>query len=177
MATQSIWLPARQVVAGVVLAMSIVLVAGSGAAAQQDTDGDGLSDGAEDSSFGTDPERADSDGDGLPDGVEIALGTDPLAADTDGDGARDAEEFLAGSDPLVSSDVPGEATVVSTTEVSEPEAPSTVTVSAPDALAFDDAADEPSALFPLYLLMAVAISVGMVAGVAALPELARDRSY
>lgn len=34
----------------------------------------------------------DTDGDGVPDGAEAALGTDPLVADTDGDGASDLKD-------------------------------------------------------------------------------------
>jgi hypothetical protein len=44
-----------------------------------DSDGDGLSDGAEVNVHGTDPEDPDTDGDGLGDGDEInGFGTDPL---------------------------------------------------------------------------------------------------
>jgi len=43
-----------------------------------DTDGDGLTDGAEVNTFGTDPLDRDSDNDGLNDGQEIALGLNPL---------------------------------------------------------------------------------------------------
>ena len=45
--------------------------------AAQDTDGDGLSDLAEKTDYGTDPHRADSDCDGMSDADEIAAGTDP----------------------------------------------------------------------------------------------------
>ena len=73
-----------------------------------DTDGDGLSDGAEVSS-GMDPVTpnegdeafdADLDGDGLANGVESSLGTDWSDADTDGDGVSDGAEWHQGSDPL-----------------------------------------------------------------------------
>lgn len=183
MATHPISLPARYVVAGVALVLIVMFAIGDDALAQQDSDGDGLSDTAEISSFGTDPGRADSDGDGLPDGVEIAFGTDPLAADSDGDGARDGDEYLGGSDPLVPSDTPVAVASVPVTAAPDAEVRTTVLAEvpvseAPDTLAFDDAAgSDRSALFPLYLLMVAAISVGMVAGVARLPELARDRSY
>jgi hypothetical protein len=43
-----------------------------------DTDLDGLSDGAEVLTHGTDPRNSDSDGDGLSDGWEVANGGDPL---------------------------------------------------------------------------------------------------
>ena len=66
-----------------------------------DTDGDGLSDGAEVYTHGTDPKKADTDGDGLSDRVEInTYGTDPKKADTDGDGLSDAAEVNTnGTDP------------------------------------------------------------------------------
>ena len=58
-----------------------------------DTDGDGLSDGAEANIFGTNPLVQDSDGDGLLDGAEVktttAARTDPRVADMDGDGRND----------------------------------------------------------------------------------------
>ncbi|NDG72512.1 MAG: hypothetical protein EBY32_14700 [Proteobacteria bacterium] len=66
-----------------------------------DTDGDGLSDGAEVNTYGTDPKKADTDGDGLSDGAEAnAYRTDPKKADTDGDGLSDgAEVNTYGTDP------------------------------------------------------------------------------
>jgi len=42
-----------------------------------DTDGDGLTDGAEVHTYHTNPTRVDTDGDGIPDGLEVALGTNP----------------------------------------------------------------------------------------------------
>jgi hypothetical protein len=55
-----------------------------------DTDGDGLSDGQEVSTQGTNPLSADSDGDDMPDGWEVTNGLSPLLAngfeDADGDG-------------------------------------------------------------------------------------------
>lgn len=81
-----------------------------------DTDGDGYSDFAEDSSgiwFGTDstgtsPILADTDHDGIPDSQEnpdlayvagVTSGTDPNTVDTDGDGTNDYWEFSLGTDP------------------------------------------------------------------------------
>lgn len=64
-----------------------------------DSDGDGLSDGAE-VAAGTDPFDSDSDNDGLEDGDEVNVhATDPLDPDSDGDGYSDAAEVSAGTDP------------------------------------------------------------------------------
>lgn len=58
-----------------------------------DSDGDGLSDGAEVSTWLTKPYQADSDGDGLADGDEVNTHhTNPNVADTDGDGLSDLTE-------------------------------------------------------------------------------------
>lgn len=67
-----------------------------------DTDGDGLSDGAEVNQHRTDPLKADTDGDVLSDGAEVnQYKTNPLKADTDGDGLADgAEVNKYKSDPL-----------------------------------------------------------------------------
>jgi hypothetical protein len=77
-----------------------------------DTDGDGLTDGAERRFTGTDPLAADSDsdgtsdadedpdGDGLTHAEEVEAGTDPTAADVDGDGLTDPAELEAGTDPF-----------------------------------------------------------------------------
>ena len=98
------------------------LVVLDGDIALRDTDGDGLTDGAEVSS-GTNPNLLDSDGDGLVDGVggivpvssvpgsidcdldgfvdgEQDYGTDPVNSDTDHDGISDGIEVQNGSDPL-----------------------------------------------------------------------------
>jgi Putative metal-binding motif/Bacterial TSP3 repeat/Thrombospondin type 3 repeat len=66
-----------------------------------DSDGDGLPDADETSTYGTNPNNPDSDGDGLTDGEEVTLySTDPNLCDSDGDGLGDAEEVLTyGSDP------------------------------------------------------------------------------
>jgi len=77
-----------------------------------DSDGDGVSDGAEVNRMvngmpaPTDPLNADTDGDGLADGAEATLGTDPLLSDTDGDGFSDGHEVLRGSNPNVNTSVP-----------------------------------------------------------------------
>ena len=66
-----------------------------------DTDGDGLSDGAEVHTYGTDPFKADTDNDELNDGAEIARGTNPLDPDSDDDGMTDGWEVNHGLNPLV----------------------------------------------------------------------------
>lgn len=60
-----------------------------------DTDGDGLSDGAESNIHQTNPALDDSDSDGLADGVEINThGSNPKLADTDSDGLSDFAEVI-----------------------------------------------------------------------------------
>ena len=54
-----------------------------------DTDGDGLSDGAEVNQYGTNPKLIDTDGDTLSDGLEVEQGSSPINKDTDGDGLQD----------------------------------------------------------------------------------------
>ena len=67
-----------------------------------DSDGDGLSDGLEVKTYGTDPNNEDTDNDGLLDGEEIDEQTDPFNPDTDGDGLTDAQEVKEYStDPRV----------------------------------------------------------------------------
>ena len=75
-------------------------------AVKADTDGDGLSDGAEINIYHTNPLNPDTDGDGLTDGQEVALGLNPLVRDTDGDGFEDAFELAAGSGATVLSSRP-----------------------------------------------------------------------
>jgi hypothetical protein len=69
--------------------------------ATPDTDGDGLSDGAEFHQLGTFPWTADTEGDDLGDGDELlTYGTDPRNPDTDGDGFADGFEVgTVGSNP------------------------------------------------------------------------------
>ncbi len=68
---------------------------------ETDTDGDGLPDIQERSTYETDPFSCDTDGDGLDDYSEInEYKTRPDRADTDGDGLPDGMEILAGLDPL-----------------------------------------------------------------------------
>jgi S-layer homology domain/Bacterial TSP3 repeat len=79
-----------------------------------DTDGDGLSDRAEDAdgdrvvdTTETDPRDADTDGGGEADGSEVKGGRNPLLQsddmtfDQDGDGLSNAEESALGSDPVL----------------------------------------------------------------------------
>ncbi len=66
----------------------------------KDSDGDGISDSAESTTFLTNPALADTDGDGLSDGAEaLSHNTNPLVADVDGDGFDDGQEILAGTNP------------------------------------------------------------------------------
>ena len=65
-----------------------------------DEDGDGLSSELE-KYLGLNPAAADSDGDGLRDDLEISLGANPLKPDSDRDGIADGREFTLGNDPLV----------------------------------------------------------------------------
>lgn len=82
-----------------------------------DTDGDGISDGQEvntdgtnplddcDSNGGTSLGTSDCDSDGLTNSEETSIGTDPNDADTDGDGISDGQEVNTdGTDPLDSCD-------------------------------------------------------------------------
>jgi uncharacterized repeat protein (TIGR02543 family) len=66
-----------------------------------DTDGDGLSDGAESNTHQTNPVLDDSDSDGLTDGAEINThGSNPKLSDTDSDGLSDfAEVVTHGTNP------------------------------------------------------------------------------
>ncbi len=69
----------------------------------EDTDGDGLSQFAEDF-VKTRRKTVDSDGDGIPDGLEVRYGLNAMKADaasidTDGDGFSDWQELRSGSNP------------------------------------------------------------------------------
>ena len=75
-----------------------------------DSDGDGLSDGAEIFIHRTDPGISDTDGDGIPDGTEILLGLNPLEPsdaneDPDGDHLTNLEEYELGLPMLESNEV------------------------------------------------------------------------
>ena len=179
-------------------AIGIVLVSANGALGQTDVpdaDNDGLSDAAERSVYGTDPAIGDTDLDGLPDGVEIDLGTNPLSVDSDGDGATDAEEYLAGEDPLVASQAPvrvvvtqvpstvsvGDGTVssgsIERTDITVTPLVSEVPSESSEVLAFSDTGTGRPSLLPLYVVVAVALTVVMFRGVALLPAMHSDRPY
>lgn len=68
-----------------------------------DTDGDGINDTAESTTYKTDPASAHSSGDALMTDWEkiFRFGLNPLSRDTDGDGYDDVEEILSGTNPLV----------------------------------------------------------------------------
>ncbi|HEV8241455.1 MAG TPA: LamG-like jellyroll fold domain-containing protein [Thermoanaerobaculia bacterium] len=76
-----------------------------GQVANDDQDGDGLSD-TEELVIGTSVTVADTDNDGLGDGDEVPRGTNPLVQDTDGDGYLDGSEVTSGSDPLDPLNIP-----------------------------------------------------------------------
>lgn len=76
-----------------------------GQLANDDQDGDGLSD-TDELVVGTSLTVADTDNDGLGDGDEVPRGTNPLAQDTDGDGYLDGSEVTSGSDPLDTASIP-----------------------------------------------------------------------
>lgn len=62
------------------LCLGVLFSGSSASAAEQDTDGDGLSDRLE-MLFGSDPARADTDDDGRPDGMEVKAAWSPLTAE------------------------------------------------------------------------------------------------
>lgn len=70
-----------------------------------DEDGDGLSLSVE-RELGTNPSSTDTDGDGLDDDLEIAIRLNPNSTDSDFDGVSDGVEFRLGSDPLIPETVP-----------------------------------------------------------------------
>jgi outer membrane protein OmpA-like peptidoglycan-associated protein len=65
-----------------------------GSSADDDNDGDGLTNGDE-KTLGTDPNKSDTDGDGLSDFEEVVKQkTSPIKADSDGDGLNDGDEVI-----------------------------------------------------------------------------------
>lgn len=68
-----------------------------------DSDGDGLLDGAEVDTHGSNPLHSDTDQDGLNDYQEVVWGTNPTHVDSDGDGLLDGQEVnVYGTNPLAS---------------------------------------------------------------------------
>jgi LmbE family N-acetylglucosaminyl deacetylase/regulation of enolase protein 1 (concanavalin A-like superfamily) len=78
---------------------------------QSDSDGDGLSDGDEVNTHGSNPLLTDTDGDLIPDAFEVNNGlqvtVNDALLDDDNDGFSNLEEFQAGTDPQLSVDYPG----------------------------------------------------------------------
>lgn len=82
---------------------------GQGDVCDSDIDGDGLPNVTE-LSIGTDPTLFDSDGVGLSDGAEYnQYSTNPMLYDSDGDNVNDGEEVARGSNPLDQNSVPAYA--------------------------------------------------------------------
>jgi uncharacterized repeat protein (TIGR02543 family) len=72
-----------------------------------DSDGDGLTDGAEINTHGSNPKLADTDSDGLSDFAEVVThGTNPTAKDSDGDGFDDLFEINTGFNPTLAGSTP-----------------------------------------------------------------------
>lgn len=84
---------------------------------EEDTDGDGLSDGAEVNTHGTDPLSTDSDGDDMPDGWEVTNELDPLVNDAfddaDGDRYPNVFEYIKSTDPQDEGSMPSADITVS----------------------------------------------------------------
>ena len=80
-----------------------------------DSDADGVSDSDETDFYGTDALDPDTDDDELDDAEELlTYGTNPLLDDTDGDEVSDSDEVVAGSDPLNAVSVPAMPTPLPT---------------------------------------------------------------
>jgi uncharacterized repeat protein (TIGR02543 family) len=72
-----------------------------------DSDSDGLTDGAEINTHSSNPKLADTDSDGLSDFTEVVThGTNPTAKDSDGDGFDDLFEINTGFNPTLDSSTP-----------------------------------------------------------------------
>lgn len=100
----------KEIIAGVVVDPSTTTFVGTGPTSGTDSDGDGLSDAAEQAGYPirifladgssltrhvtSDPTLADTDGDGIDDSTEKAYNIDPRSADTDGDQVTDYRELM-----------------------------------------------------------------------------------
>ena len=75
-----------------------------------DTDGDGVSDGAEVTTYGSNPLSTDTDGDDMPDGWEVTHGLSATIAngfeDADGDRYPNVFEYAGSTDPSSGTSVP-----------------------------------------------------------------------
>jgi hypothetical protein len=113
-----------------------------------DSDTDGVSDSDEHDFYGTDALDPDTDHDELDDAEELLThGTNPLLDDTDGDDVSDSEEVTAGSDPLDTVSVPATPTPIPTstpepTLEATPELPATP-LPAPDEAEEPELGQEP----------------------------------
>lgn len=89
--------------------LNLAEILGGTALGNPDTDGDGLSDGAEVSTHGTSPLVFDTDGDNVNDRAEVDVyGTNPLTADSDNDGLNDGLEVTVYTTNPMSADTDGD---------------------------------------------------------------------
>lgn len=79
---------------------TVLGIAGAQAAANADSDQDGLTT-AEEAAIGSDPWNPDTNGDGLSDGVAVRSGLSATNPDMDNDGSPNAIELARGTDPFV----------------------------------------------------------------------------
>ncbi len=80
-----------------------------------DSDSDGLTDGTEINTHGSNPKLADTDSDGLSDFAEVVThGTNPTAKDSDGDGFDDLFEINTGFNPTLDSSTPDALSTIRT---------------------------------------------------------------
>lgn len=123
-----------------------------GAGSNADSDQDQLSSGYELFISHTDALNQDSDGDGLDDGAELLAGTNPLNLDTDGDGFLDGYEVGQNTDPLSFTNTPALYMVINN---DDPYTRSTnLTIRFPgfvtSGLLLDEAADLSNAVYKTY---------------------------
>lgn len=105
-----------------------------------DTDGDGLSDIAETTVFGTNPALADTDGDGVGDGAEYFAGTNPLTSDivANPDSATTAFETPV-TIPVLANDTSQNSSSLTVTGITQP-ARGSVTINNNSTLTYTPAA-------------------------------------